>query len=170
MWIRFRPRTLRSAFGYLPRRRATLHARMRTTVIKHADRRAGSSPFPAPSNLRQQCLIAELSEVRIQRSAVVEHADGCRRDPVRPPHWIWAVEQIAERTPVMRVHPAPTTMFRTVIDHVAALAERRQLMKRVVAWVMIEMSACEHHRRPFAQAQYVLRWPTNTPTVAIAPV
>lgn len=46
MWIRFCLRTLRSAFGYVPRRRATVNARMRTTVIGHADRRAGSSPFP----------------------------------------------------------------------------------------------------------------------------
>jgi len=39
MWIRFCLRTLRSAFGYVPRRRATVDARMRTTVVGHADRR-----------------------------------------------------------------------------------------------------------------------------------
>ena len=53
MWIRFCLRTLRSAFGHVPRRRATVNARMRTTVIGHAVRRAGLGPLPALSSIRK---------------------------------------------------------------------------------------------------------------------
>lgn len=70
----------------------------------------------------------------------------------------------------VRVHPAPTTMFRTVISHVAALAECRQVTKRAVAAVMIEMRAGEHHWCPFAQANNILGWPTNAPTIPVAPI
>lgn len=71
----------------------------------------------------------------------------------------------------MRVHPAATTMLGTVVDHVAALAERCQLVQRTVARVMVEMCAGEHHRCPFAYTEDVFRRPpTNTPTDAIAPV
>jgi hypothetical protein len=46
MWIRFCLRTLRSAFGYVSRRRAIGPARMRTTVVGHAIKCAGFRPFP----------------------------------------------------------------------------------------------------------------------------
>jgi hypothetical protein len=48
----------------------------------------------------------------------------------------------------MRIHPAPASMFGTVMDHVASLAERCQLVKRAVAGIMVEVSTGQYHWRP----------------------
>jgi len=70
----------------------------------------------------------------------------------------------------MRVHPTSPAMLRAVVNHVAALAERGQLVKRAVAGVMIEMRAGEHHRCPFAHMEDVLGRSTHTSTVAVTPI
>jgi hypothetical protein len=41
----------------------------------------------------------------------------------------------------MRIHPTSTAMLGAVVDHVAALAERGQLVKCAVAGVVIEVGA-----------------------------
>jgi len=70
---------------------------------------------------------------------IVEHAERGGRDPVASQHRIGTVEQITQRTPIMRVHPAPASMFRAIVEHVAALAESRELVKRTVAGIMVEV-------------------------------
>lgn len=70
----------------------------------------------------------------------------------------------------MRVHPTSTAMLRTVVNHVAALAERCQLVKRAVAGIMIEMRAGQDHRCPFSHLKDVLSRSTNTPAVAVTPI
>lgn len=88
---------------------------------------------------------------------MTKHADRRRGDPVGPQYGIGAVEQIAERAPVMRVHPTPAPMLRTIVKYVAALAESRELVERAVAGIMVEVRAGQHHRRPSAVRQDVLR-------------
>lgn len=118
------------------------------------------------------CSVAQpkrLSNVVVQRPAIIKHADRRGRDPLGPKHWVRTVEQVAEGAPVMRVHPAPSSMLRTVMDHVAALAQRRQLVERAVAGIMVEVSAGQHHRRPGAESQDVFRGPSHASALAVAP-
>lgn len=70
----------------------------------------------------------------------------------------------------MCVHPTSTAMLRTVVNHVAALADRDQRVQRAVAGVMVEMRAGQHHRRPFPDMEDVLGRPTNTSTIAVSPI
>jgi hypothetical protein len=41
-------------------------------------------------------------------------------------------------------------MFGTVMDHVASLAKRRQVVERAVAGIMVEVSTGQYHWRPSA--------------------
>jgi len=90
-------------------------------------------------------------------------------NPVGPPQGIWAVEQVAERTAIMGVHPAPSTMLRSIMNHVAALAERRHPVECAVARIMIKVGTGQHHRRPGTVRQNILRGPSYAPPLAIAP-
>ena len=110
-----------------------------------------------------------LWNLSVQRTAVVEHADRGGRNPVGTMHWVWSVEQVTERAPVMRVHPASTTMFGAVVNHVAALAECGQLVKRAVAGIMVEVSTGQYHRCPPALDQDILHRSSHAPSPAIAP-
>jgi len=79
---------------------------------------------------------------------IVEHAEGGWCDPVASQLGVWAVEQITQRTPIVRVHPATASMLRSIVEHVAALAERCELVKRTVARIMIEVRTGQDHRCP----------------------
>ena len=56
-------------------------------------------------------------------------------------------EQIAQRAPAKGVHPAPAPVFGRVMDHVAPLAERSEVARPVVARIVVEVRAGEHHAR-----------------------
>ncbi len=79
---------------------------------------------------------------------ILKHACRRRRDPIGTAPRIGPVEQIAERAPAVCIHPAPSAMFRCVVEHVAALAECSQPIKGAVAGVVMKMRARQHHRRP----------------------
>jgi len=111
-----------------------------------------------------------LSIVRIKRPAVIEHADGSGADPVSTALGIGAVEQVADRAAVVRVHPAPAPMLGAVMDHVTTLAERGELVERAVAGVVVEVGAGQHHRRPGAVSQDVAGRSLHPPALAVAPV
>jgi len=110
-----------------------------------------------------------LSNIGIWRPAVVAHADRRGRDPVASQLGVWAVEQITQRTPIVRVHPATASMLRTIVEHVAALTERCELMQRAVARIMVEVRTGQDHRCPPSLQQDVLRRPSYAPALAIAP-
>ena len=101
---------------------------------------------------------------------MIEHADRRGRDPVGSEPGIRTVEQIAERAPVVRVHPAPAPVLRAVVEHVAALAERRELVEGTVARIMVEVRAGQYNRRPSPLQQNVFPRPSHASTLAVAPV
>ena len=100
---------------------------------------------------------------------IVEHADRCRRDPVGPMQRIRTVKQVSQRPPIMRIHPAPTTMFGAVMNHVAPLAECCEPVQRTIAGIMIEMRASQDDRRPAAFQENVLQGAAHASSLAVAP-
>lgn len=70
----------------------------------------------------------------------------------------------------MCVHPAPAPMLWPIVEHVASLAERRELVQRTVAGIMIEVCAGQYNRRPSPLQQNVLRRPSHASTLTVAPV
>ena len=77
----------------------------------------------------------------VQRPIIIQHAEWGGRDPVGSERRVWAVKQVAEGTPVMRVHPTPASVLRAIVEHVATLAQRRELMERAVTRIMVEVRA-----------------------------
>jgi hypothetical protein len=69
----------------------------------------------------------------------------------------------------MGVHPTPAAVFRAIVEHVAALAQRRQLMERAVTGVVVEVRAGQYHRRPSTVYQNVLGRPSHAATLPVAP-
>ena len=56
-----------------------------------------------------------------------------------------------------------------IVEHVAALAERCELVKRTVARIMVKVRTGQDHRCPPALYQNVFRRPSHAPAPAIAP-
>lgn len=79
-----------------------------------------------------------LHPARVKKSTFVPigrgrpHGKRGGRDPVGLQHRIGAVEQVAKSAPIVRMPLAPAPMLRTVMDYVAALAQRRQLVECAV--------------------------------------
>ena len=78
---------------------------------------------------------------------------------------IGAVEQITQRSPAMRVHPSPAPMLGRIVDHVAALAERRQLVEGAVAvaGIVVEVGTGQHHGGPPAAGEQIVRPSPHAP-------
>ncbi len=110
-----------------------------------------------------------LRAIRVERPAIIEHAERGGADPVGAALGIGAVEEVTKRATVIRVHPAPAPMLGAVVDHVTALAERGELVERAVAGIVVEMCAGQHHRRPGAVSQDVAGRPSHPPALAITP-
>ena len=55
------------------------------------------------------------------------------------------------------------------MNHVTALAKRRQVPKCAIAGIMVEMRTGEHHGRPSALDKNVFRWSSHAPTPAVPP-
>lgn len=53
-------------------------------------------------------------------------------------------KQIPDCPTPVDVQPALATMFVCVMDHVAPLAERREIVPTVVRWVVVQMRAGKH--------------------------
>jgi hypothetical protein len=64
---------------------------------------------------------------------------GCTRRQ----HWhsVETRQQVAQCTSTIGVEPSPASMLGRIVDHVAALAQRRQVARPVVAGIMVEMRA-----------------------------
>lgn len=79
-------------------------------------------------------------------------------------------EQVADRLPPEQRAPAPSLMLWPIVDHVAALAERREIGVRVVRGVVIPMDGSEDHPGPAGPPEDVgiCRDPDPTP-LSIAP-
>lgn len=71
---------------------------------------------------------------------------------------------------MMRVHPAASAMLRRVVDHVAALAERRELPEVAIGGIVVEVRAGQHHGCPPAVQEDVLAWTLYPAPAAIAPM
>ena len=56
-----------------------------------------------------------------------------------------AGKEVAECAPAIGVQPAPTPVLGCVVDHVAALAQRGEIVRLAVGRIVIEVSAGEHH-------------------------
>lgn len=60
---------------------------------------------------------------------------------------IGAAEQVAERLPPEHGQPSAPSVFRPVMQHVAALAPRREVSRRVVGRVVVSVRNRQHHPR-----------------------
>lgn len=103
-------------------------------------------------------------------SSALQHADGGWRDPVGTALRVWAMEEIAQRPPTMRVQPATTAMLGSIVDHVAALAQGCQLVEGAVTGIVVEVRAGQHHFGPFASCEDVLGWASHAPPLRTPPV
>lgn len=56
-------------------------------------------------------------------------------------------EQVAYRLPSERVEPSPSAMFARIMAHVAALAECSEVARPVVARIVVQVRAGQHHTR-----------------------
>lgn len=69
----------------------------------------------------------------------------------------------------MSVHPASAPMLRTVMEYVATLTQRRELVERAVTRIMVEVRAGQHHRRPSTLRQDVFCRSSCAPPLPVAP-
>lgn len=60
---------------------------------------------------------------------------------------VWTLEQIPQRLPPEQSSPASPLMLRSIMVHVAALAERREVLGRVVGRVVIAVARRQDHAR-----------------------
>lgn len=56
-------------------------------------------------------------------------------------------KKIAERAQLVRVQPAPPPVFRRVMDHMAPLAERREIARPVARRIMVQVRARDRDAR-----------------------
>ena len=68
---------------------------------------------------------------------------------------IGTAEQIADRLSPEQRAPAPPPMLRSIVDHVAPLAEGREVGIRVVRGVVIAVRSSQHHPGPTGQVEGV---------------
>ncbi len=106
----------------------------------------------------------------VEHPGIIQHACRRRRDPVGASFGIGAVEQIAQRTAVMRIHPSATAMLRRIMDHVASLAKRSQLFEATVARIVMQMGARQNYRCPLAHVKDIVGRTTNPPALPISPI
>lgn len=83
---------------------------------------------------------------------------------------IGAVEQVAQRSTEMGIHPPTSPMLGRVMDHVASLAKRSQLFKATVAWIVMEMGTRQHYRCPLARVKNIVGRSANPPTLPVPPI
>lgn len=83
---------------------------------------------------------------------------------------IGAVEQVAQRSTEMGIHPPTSPMLGRVMDHVASLAKRSQLFEATVAWIVMEMGARQNHRRPLADVENIVGRSANPPALPVPPI
>jgi hypothetical protein len=63
------------------------------------------------------------------------------------PSAIAAEEEVTKSLPTEEGEPASAAVFLTVMLEVAPLAERHQVTRAIVGWVVVAVSRCEHHAR-----------------------
>ncbi len=98
---------------------------------------AGHGSLSRPSGVRPShlpCLVQ-----CVCRSSRGRVDDGDDRHPLD------RRQKITQRAPTIGIEPSPTPVFRRVVDHAAPLAERREVARRVVSRIMVEMRARNIH-------------------------
>lgn len=78
------------------------------------------------------------------------------------------VEEICDSLPTVKVQPSSPAMLVCVMQHVAPLAERRQVGKPVVRWIMVKVRTCQDDLGPTDVTGSVLAHP-NAQTPPVAP-
>ncbi len=79
-------------------------------------------------------------------------------------------QKIAQRTPAIGVVPPAPAMLGRVVDHVAALAERGEIARRIVGRVVIEVRAGDIHPREPDDRGDVCPDDTDAPSPPVAPL
>lgn len=60
-------------------------------------------------------------------------------------------------------------MLRAIVEDVATLAQRRELVERAIARIMVEVCAGQYHGRPGTILQNILSRPPHAPSSTAAP-
>ena len=100
-------------------------------------------------------------------SAVFE-AGVSRRTSVRG---VRPAEQVAHRLSSEQCEPASALVLGSIVEHVAALAKRCQVLVGVVAWIVVSVGGRQHHSGR-AHASEEIRLPqasAEAPSLAITP-
>ena len=79
-------------------------------------------------------------------------------------------EEIAQRALIVGVQPAPTPMLGRVVDHVASLAERSQVARRIVSRIMVQVRARDIDPRHADDGGHCGNGCAHPPTAAVTPM